>query len=228
LKHEGKLFKIYFKARGYGEQSIADALKVSRTTINNWMLREKLPEERREEIEKLLGVQFDQVTDPVKVLTGSNKVKKVVQQAAHEYQLAKPVPYFDIDVSASNIEMFTDERELPTKAISIDGFEDCDFGVPVFGDSMYPTFVSGTIILCKKITDFDVIQYGEPHLIITKEQRFVKRILKGPEKGTITLASDNTDARDREGKRRYENFDISKNKIRHLFIVKGSVKRSQL
>jgi phage repressor protein C with HTH and peptisase S24 domain len=81
----------------------------------------------------------------------SNKVRHVVEEAAHEYQLARPVPYFDIDVSASNIEMFTDERELPTKAISIDGFEDCDFGVPVFGDSMYPTYVSGTIILVRRL-----------------------------------------------------------------------------
>lgn len=138
------------------------------------------------------------------------------------------VPYYPVDVAASNINVFDDSPEVATMRISIPGFEDCQLALPVFGHSMYPTYDSGCIIICKKIEDLDVISYGEAHLVITKEQRLLKRLRKSELAGHVLLDSDNYEAKDKEGKRRYEPFDIAKNKIRHLYLVKGSIKRNQM
>lgn len=137
------------------------------------------------------------------------------------------IPYYAIDVSASNVDVFNDQKEIASMHISVPGFEDCELALPVFGHSMYPTYENGCIIICKRIRDLEVIHYGEVHLIITSEQRLLKRIKKSTEKNCILLVSDNYEAQ-KENKLRYEPFDLSKSKIKHLYIVKGSIKRNQI
>ena len=148
----------------------------------------------------------------------SSKVDRVEEEG---------VPYYPLDVSASNVDVFTDEAEVSEMKVVVPGFEDCEVALPVFGHSMYPTYESGSIIICKRILDLDVIQYGEAHLIVTGEQRFLKRLKPNKDEDKITLCSDNFDAKNEE-KRRYEDFAIRKDKIKHLFIVKGSIKRNQI
>jgi hypothetical protein len=156
-----------------------------------------------------------------------NKIAAAVESA--KQILSKPIPFYDIDVSASNVAMFSDTPEIPSSAISIPGFDDCDFGLPVWGHSMYPTYENGTIVLCKKISDMEIIRFGEAYLIVTSDdQRFIKRLLKADDKKHVVCSSDNTDARDRNDKRRYENFELPKSKIRHMYIIKGAIKRSQI
>lgn len=137
------------------------------------------------------------------------------------------IPYYPLDVTASNTNVFTDSPEVPTMKISIPGFEDCELALPVFGHSMYPTYENGCIIICKRIHDMDVINYGEVYLVVTKEQRLLKRIRKSEERGSLLLVSDNYEAQ-KEGKARYEPFDLPKSKIQRLYIVKGSIRRNQI
>jgi len=137
------------------------------------------------------------------------------------------IPYYPIDVSASNVDVFNDHKEISSMQISVPGFEDCELALPVFGHSMYPTYENGCIIICKRIRDLDVIHYGEVHLIITNEQRLLKRVKKSTEKNCILLVSDNYEAQ-KENRLRYEPFDLAKSKIKHLYIVKGSIKRNQI
>lgn len=89
----------------------------------------------------------------------------------------KRIPFYDMDVSASNIQMFDDSGEYATDHYQISDYEDCKFATRIFGHSMFPTYETGVKIFCKPILDLDVIAYGECHLIITDEHRMVKRIL---------------------------------------------------
>lgn len=140
---------------------------------------------------------------------------------------SRPIPLFEIDVSASNIDMFNDNQEFPSLSLQVPGFEDCDIAMPLYGHSMYPTYASGIIIMCKKIRDKGIIQYGEPYLIITKEQKMVKRLQKGDKKEFLIAVSDN-DSLDHEGRRKFESFPIHKDKIMFLYIIKGSIRRDQI
>ncbi len=125
-------------------------------------------------------------------------------------------PYFDIDATASNINVFGDVQEIPAAYITVPSFKDCDFYLNVYGDSMYPKYSSGEIIACKKITDLDIIPYGEAFLIITSEQRLIKYIRKGNRADTVLLVSENP---------KFEPFEIKRKAILHLYKVVGKIRR---
>lgn len=159
--------------------------------------------------------QFNEVFPPARKAT---KVSHVQEEG---------VPYYPIDVSASNVDIFNDHEEASTMRVVMPGWEDCDMALPVFGHSMYPTFENGTIIGYKRIHDLDVINYGEAYLIITKEQRLLKRIQKGSADSTVLLTSDNDEMR-KDGARRYEAWELDRRKIVRLYCVMACAKRLQI
>ncbi len=154
---------------------------------------------------------------------------RIVQESAAKYNANKVgVPFYEVDVSASEIEMFKDKHEIPTAKYIVPGFEDCDFAVPVFGHSMYPTYENGSIIMCKKINDKSLIVFGEAYLIVTRDYRMVKRLQKTDNIGSVLACSDNEEERTKTGKKKFEPVEVPIDKILHLYLVKGVIKRNQL
>lgn len=129
------------------------------------------------------------------------------------------LPYYDIDVSASPIELFADKPEIPSHQLIVPGFEDCNIAINVWGDSMYPAYCSGDIIICKRIIDKAEVTYGEAYLVVTPERRLLKYIKKSKSRGRWLLVSEN---------KFYDSFEVEIDKILHIFIVKGRVKRNTL
>lgn len=136
------------------------------------------------------------------------------------------IPYYDIDVSAGSIEMF-EKRENVVERIMVGGFEDCTFAVSVYGESMYPNYASGNIVVCKEIKDKSLILYGESYLIVTEDYRMIKRVAKGDTESSIVLVSDNQELT-KAGYLKYQAFTIPKDKIRKLYLVKGKIERNTL
>src|SRR4051812_13710834 len=101
---------------------LAAKIGVERQSVNRWMKNGTIKDDLLEKVATALHVTLPELTKSVKA----------------PFRNRSSVPYYDIDVAASNIEMFDDNKELPTLSISIPGFEDCSFAVPVWGDSMYP------------------------------------------------------------------------------------------
>jgi transcriptional regulator with XRE-family HTH domain len=130
------------------------------------------------------------------------------------------IPVYSIDASASNVEMYNDTiNEPPAFYITMKDYADCDFGARVYGDSMYPEIHSGDYIICKKIDNgFSLIQFGETYLIVTKDnQRMVKRLRKTLDKEFVLCESRNKDS--------YDDFEIPRESIHTLYLVKGIIKR---
>ena len=93
-------------------------------------------------------------------------------QSSHK----KTIKYYDIDASASPIEMFDPGNGTRYKDVVIPGFGDCDIALNVWGDSMEPILNSGEIILCKEWTE-NFIEFGKIYLVITKNNnRMIKYI----------------------------------------------------
>lgn len=82
------------------------------------------------------------------------------------------------------------------------------------GDSMLPLITSGDRIVIRRIESWDYFNYGQVYLIITNEYRFIKRVRKHPkdEENLILLRSENPD---------YDDIDLPKKEIIHLFIVEN-------
>jgi phage repressor protein C with HTH and peptisase S24 domain len=152
------------------------------------------------------------------------KVSNQIQPIIPQY---RGVPLYNVDISAGGIEAFDNTPELVAGRIIIPGFEKCDAAFPVYGHSMYPTYESGCIVLCKEIKEIDIIMYGEVYMLVTSEQRMLKRIVKADSPEDVQLLSDNDEFR-KDGNRKYEPFDIPRKKIKKLYLVKGMIKRNQL
>jgi repressor LexA len=137
----------------------------------------------------------------------------------HTNKESKLIPFYNIDVTAGAKELFLDSRETIDYNIDMPGFKDCDFAVPVSGHSMYPKISSGNIIFCKKVDHREFIEYGHIYLIITNDRRMIKQIRKADDKEHLMLVSENPD---------YDTFDIKKELIKHLYLVKGWANKNEI
>lgn len=135
-------------------------------------------------------------------------------------------PIYEVSATAGAMENVSQVNEEPTFFVSIPGYQDCNFGMYVFGHSMYPTIETGSLILCRKIIDKSVIMYGEIYLIRTNDYLMVKRLQKNETKGHVLCTSDNFEQRNEKYKR-FEPFELAVDKIVDLYLVKGIIKKTQ-
>lgn len=150
-----------------------------------------------------------------------NSVKKNIPSL-----ISEGTPIYDIAATATQAEMVSQVPEIPNFYVNVPGYEDCNFGMYVHGHSMYPTIENGSLILCRKLTDKGVIMYGEIYLIRTADYLMVKRIQKNEDKKHVLCTSDNFEKRSNDY-RRYEPFELERDKILDLYLVKGIIKKTQ-
>jgi len=129
------------------------------------------------------------------------------------------IRYYDVDASASPIEMFSSGSSIEYKDLIIPGFEDCEIALNIWGDSMEPKLCKGEMIICK-LWQESFIEYGFVYLIETKiGHRMIKYVQSGQSVGTISCVSEN---------KFYQPFELKKSDILKLYVVKGHLERSML
>lgn len=134
----------------------------------------------------------------------------------------KQIPmYENVDALGGKIDIFVDNNNAyVTGYADIPNLGDSNAIIKISGDSMYPRYKAGDLIAIKRISDFDVIQYGQPHVIVTEEQRLVKYLRRSRNKGCWLLCSENT--------AHYDDFEIEVSKVKHLFLIRGLVRFENL
>ena len=132
------------------------------------------------------------------------------------------VPFYDIDVAAHIAEMF-ESAVAPSFFVDFEPFNDCSAYLPIYGDSMFPLIQSGDIVAIKKLTNTDVILWGEAHLVITSPDannlRTVKLVYQNENPEKITLRASNPNFRG--------DTIVDKAAILSIYIVKGIITRKQ-
>ena len=126
-------------------------------------------------------------------------------------------PFYDVDFVLGFSEMYNDSPNVPTKYISVPGYEKTDFWCRTSGDSMKPLISNGDIIALKQILDWnEFLPMNEVYAIMTtNDLRTVKIIRKGSDEEHFTLHSYNEE---------YEDQEIPKEAITKVFKVLGSLK----
>ncbi len=207
--HEGNLLKKFIEAKELNVSEIAGNTGISRGTFYNLFKSEELPREYLKILKDNIGFS----------LTEEDVYKNKQVGVQHKKQYG--IPYYgDINAFGGNMNVFNGEHpELVTDIINIPSFNDCDCYINVSGESMYPIYSSGDIIALKRIQDKEVIQYGEAYVLITKENRMLKYIRKGKDERHWRLVSENKE---------HDAFEIDKNKVLTLFLVKGKIKKNVL
>jgi|SRR6185312_4925977 len=134
----------------------------------------------------------------------------------------KQIPmYENVDALGGKIDIFVDNNSAyVTGYADIPNLGDSDAIIKISGDSMYPRYKAGDMIAIKRIHDYSVIQFGQPHVIVTAEQRLVKYLRRAVSKNNWLLCSEN--------KAHYDDFEIEVSKVKHLFLIRGLVRFENL
>jgi len=213
LQTEGDILRLEIKRSKFTQEDFAIQMGFSRNYLLRLMERAVLPDDIKEKAGSILKVDFG----------------KLISVQMHTSQLNKAeegTPIYEISASASQMEHINQMPEVPAFTVKIPGYEDCNFGMYVYGHSMYPTIENGSLILCRKVNDKSVIMYGEIYLIRTADYLMVKRIQKNGKSSNVLCTSDNFEKRS-EDFRRFEPFELPVDKIIDLYLVKGIIKKTQ-
>jgi len=154
------------------------------------------------------------------LLTGNgdpnSNISDITQYSINK--MGKGVPYYDVDFIGGFNELQNDQTIVPAHYIDFPQYACADRWVNVTGQSMSPLINHGDIMAIRKLEEWDTyILYGEVYAIVTDEYRTIKKIRKSAKGDDFLLfIPENPD---------FDEQDIPKNIIRHIFQVLGCAKK---
>ncbi len=115
--------------------------------------------------------------------------------------------------------VFTGEMsvmEYECERYVIPAFKGADFLIQVKGDSMQPTYYSGDLVACQRVSLNDLFfQWNKTYVLDTVQGAIIKRIRRGSDENHVLIVSDNTN---------YEPFELSKDQFHGVALVRGLVR----
>jgi transcriptional regulator with XRE-family HTH domain len=112
----------------------------------------------------------------------------------------------------------------PTYRMVIPEYSDCAYSFTIHGDDMNPTLKSGTIVLCKPVTNKHQIKYGSIYYVIVNEFHMFRRLIKSDTTGMIIAAADN-ETTNKAGNRIYADIEMPIEEISILYLIKAHINR---
>ncbi len=142
-------------------------------------------------------------------------VTPAMQKAVVKKEPQAKVPFYETYLTAGMIKKFGDNVVNPAYFITIPNFIECSLALRVSGDSMYPKYRSGDIVVCKHIQDKSTILHGEPYVVITPEYCAVKYVdPHDKDKARVVLRSENP---------KFKPTEVPKKDILQLYLVRGKI-----
>lgn len=168
----------------------------------------------RDWLEKGIGEPKSPACDQVDHKLVDKLVEMTVKNAMRE---PGSKPFYDVDFALGFNEMYNDEPNIPSKYISVPGYEKADFWCRTSGDSMKPFVSNGDIIALKEVKDWQsFLPMNEVYAVMTtNDLRTVKVVRKGSDDMHFTLHAYNEE---------YEDQEINKATITKVFKVLGALK----
>lgn len=98
----------------------------------------------------------------------------------------------------------------------VPAFHGADFLMPVKGDSMTPTYLSGDIVACQRVPMSSLFfQWNKPYVLDTNQGALIKRIKPGSDNQHVLIVSDNTN---------YDPFELLREEIHAVALVIGLIR----
>lgn len=186
---------------GYSNGVISEYLNGKKEVSDNF----------REKFERYYNVSFSDFENKSDAIEKISSVEKTLK---HPHELFKPIPFYDLNVSAGDVSFLDSgllKNQQPDDFMYIPIQVDADIAFPTFGHSMYPEISNGDRVAYKFIKDWSFFNYGMKYLIVTDEQRMVKYLKKHHKKDYVLLESRNED---------YEPIDMPIKSIRNILQVR--------
>lgn len=192
---------------GLTQEELAERMGVSSRTVQNWEAGGVIPGTKKKNLQLL--VESRNINSQPDCITGpSPETRKGIIR----YWINKNCTGGELVSFNGNYGKYID--------ISIPEFADCTDAINLYGDSMAPRYRSGQIIILKKWSE-SFIEYGNTYLVITRNGNCMVKMLRKAENSSeyVSCVSCNPE---------YDSFDIAKEDILSLYIVKGAIDKSSL
>ncbi len=166
----------------------------------------------REWLEFGRGIPYPRITDAPEVSMVSTGLSAVTDAEVCRFNIIG-APVYDVDVTAGHAElntMFTTENIIGS--LYMPQVNPHNPIVRVSGDSMEPRIPNGSYISIRQISLDSPIFWGRPYLVITDDYRMVKIVRRHEDDSLVILHSLNSE---------YDDIDMPRKNIRHLFLVES-------
>lgn len=207
--------KIAIDNKGVTAYAIGRDTKISKVSIRNYLNGTKpsidnlniLSDYLEVSAEWLLTGKEGGIDSNIKVDREFNSKNRVIKY------------YPSVNGSMGGLEFLDNPNETSVDMI-VPGFSECKFAINAYGDSMFPVIKSGQVVLLMEWQE-NFIEWGRIYLIVTKTgYRTIKYLKPSKENDSFSCESEN--------KENNPPFDIKKEDILKLFLVKGWVCREAI
>lgn len=216
--------KMLMEERGSSINSFAKEIGIDQSNLNKKLSGSlKITKNDTYKISESLGVNLswllngdgETYSEEGEKLLSKTRISSSVKRSSLD--MGVMVPFYDVEFALGYDEMYNDTPNVPTKYISIPGYEKADFWCRASGDSMKPVINNGDIIALKTVNDWQsFLPMNEVYAITTtNDLRTVKVVRRGLDDAHFTLHAYNEE---------FEDQEIPKSAITKVFKVLGSLK----
>ncbi|MBQ8270930.1 MAG: S24 family peptidase [Bacteroidaceae bacterium] len=126
------------------------------------------------------------------------------------------IPLIPLSAMAGALTDETSILEYECERYVVPAFKGADFLIPIKGNSMSPTYLSGDIVACQRIPMSNLFfQWNKPYVLDTKQGALIKRIKPGSDNEHILIVSDNKE---------YDPFELPCTEINAVALVMGLIR----
>ncbi|MBF9252445.1 S24 family peptidase [Pontibacter sp. 172403-2] len=198
-----------------GYEIIAKIIETFSEVTAEWIFNGEVQSGDEIEVGFKSGVAENNSTYPGKADKETHS-EVISNEEAQKGKLPKnAIPLYEIEITAGNVQRFIEANDnIPL--IGWIHLEDTAsakglIGVGAKGESMAPYINNGDTMIIRRVENLNVVPPGQAYVIITGEQSMVKYIRVGSTQDKWNLRSHNREE--------FEDFEINKSDVKHLFIV---------
>ena len=160
-----------------------------------------------DKLENILSVYPE--LSPIWLVTGEGNMlrESIPQKAKFTENPKEGIPLIPFSAMAGAL---TGEQSV------VPAFSGADFLMPVKGNSMMPTYISGDIVACQRVPMSGLFfQWNKPYVLDTAQGAIIKRIKPGSDKQHVLIVSDNKE---------YDPFELPYEDIYAVALVIGIIR----
>lgn len=214
MKVDKDRIKELIRKKSLKQKEVAEAIGTTQQNWNNWMFRSIFPQHKMlEQVAEILEVNVSEL------YASKNKSDEPLAIYKNQIRVSNDeiIPLYDLDLKSEVVQFLTGKSTtiLPKDHLHIPGLK-ADFFFTYYGKGMTPEIDNGDLVAVRRITDFDLLQYGNPHLVVTSDQTFVRNLKSSDKTGHYKLCS---------SKDNQEESLIGRSSIKALFMVMSVIRR---
>lgn len=197
--------RIKIEKKFNSDKELSDFLGITPQSLSTWKSRNSIDYD-------LVFAKCEEYS-PTWLLTGKGQ-KFLDKTDTVETKIGKPVIPFETFAGFGSGPVSIQQHDIE-KYYHIPELNDCDFFIPVKGNSMQPKYCAGDKVACKQVKELSEIQLGRAFVIYHKDQgAMLKRLKASDDPSRLKCVSDNDE---------FEPFEIKINDIGSIAMVIGAV-----